>query len=103
MEYIPQESVDQQVKALIHTLEKIKQNLTRMTSALDTHEIATFQLVEDTQVTTVADKAEFERTQVEEKLLKELKVQVSSFLTSTIDLINSEEEDEILSPTPITE
>ena len=48
MEGIPQASVDQQVKALIHTLEKIKQNLTRMTSALDTQEIGTSQTVEDT-------------------------------------------------------
>ena len=74
-----------------------------MTSALDTQEIATSQPVEATQVTTVVDKAQSKQTQVEKKPLKELKVQVSSFPASTIDLTNSEEEDERLSPVPVTE
>ena len=74
-----------------------------MTSAVDNQKIATSQPVEDTQVTTVADKSQSEQTQVEEKPLKELKVQVSSFPASTIDLTNSEEEDEILSPVLVTE
>ena len=62
---IPHAYVDQRGKALIHTLEKIKQNLTRMTSALDTQEIGTSQTIEDTQVTVVADKSQSKQNQVE--------------------------------------
>ena len=59
MEGIPEASIDQWVKTLIHTVEQLKQKMTRMTSALDTQEIETSQPVVDTQVTTVADKAQF--------------------------------------------
>ena len=73
----------------MHTSEQFKQKLTRMTSMLDTQEIETSQLAEATQVTTVVNKAPSEQTHVEKKPLKELKVQVSSFPASTIDLTNS--------------
>ena len=89
MEDIPQEYVDQRDKALIHTSEKIKQKLTRMASAINSQEIATSQLDEATQVTTIIDKAQYKQTQVEKKPLKESKVQVSSFPASTIYLTNS--------------
>ena len=36
MEEVPQTSVEQQVKAYLHTSEQIKQRLSKMTSALDT-------------------------------------------------------------------
>ena len=48
MEEIPQTSIEQQVKAYLHTSEQIKQKLSRMTSALDTQEIATSQPAEAT-------------------------------------------------------
>ena len=48
MEEIPEASVDQQVKAYLHTSEQIKQKLSRMTSALDTQEITTSQPAEAT-------------------------------------------------------
>ena len=41
MEEISQTSVEQQVKAYLHTLEQIKQRLRKMTSALDTQEVST--------------------------------------------------------------
>ena len=44
---VPQASVAQQVKALIHTSQKFKQKLTKMTSVLDTQEVATTQVVAD--------------------------------------------------------
>ena len=50
MEDVPQASVSQQVKTLIHTAQQFKQKLTKMTSMLDTHEIATTQVVVDKQV-----------------------------------------------------
>ena len=56
MEEIPQASVDQQVKAYLHTREQIKQKLNNMTSALDTQEITTSQPVEATQMTTIVEK-----------------------------------------------
>ena len=74
-----------------------------MTSTLDTQEIATYQPTEDTQVTFVVDKYQSEQIQFEKKPLKELKFQVSSFPASTIELTNSEEEDEILSAIPVAE
>ena len=61
-----------------------------MTCPLDTQEITNSQPVKDTQVTTIADKSQYEQTLVNEKPLKELKVQVSK------------EEDKILSPIPLT-
>ena len=76
--------------------------MSRMTSALDTQEITTSQPAEATQVTTVVEKDQLEQTQIEEKPFKNLKVQVSSIPTSTIDLSNSDEEDERISPVPVT-
>ena len=73
-----------------------------MTSALDTQEIITSQLVEATQVNTVVEKAQFEQTQVKENPFKRLKVQVSPIPASTVDLTHSEEEDERISPVPVT-
>ena len=49
----------------------------------------------------VVEKAQSEQTQIEEKPLKKLKVQVSSIPASTIDLTNSEEEDERIFPVPV--
>ena len=74
-----------------------------MNSTLDTQESVTSQPVKDTQGTNAADKAQSKKTQVEKKPLKELKFQVSSFPASTIELTNSEEEDEILSAIPVAE
>ena len=76
--------------------------MSNMNSALDTQEITTSQPVEAIQVTTVVEKAQSEQTHIEEKPLKKLKVQVSSIPTYTIDLTNSEEEDERISHVPIT-
>ena len=41
MEEVPQTSMEQQVKAYLHTSEQIKQRLSKMTSALDTQEVTT--------------------------------------------------------------
>ena len=94
MEEIPQASVDQQVKAYLHTSEQIKQKLSRMTSALDPQEITTPQPTEADQVITVVEKDQSEQNQIEEKPFKRLKVLVSSIPTSTIYLTHSREEDE---------
>ena len=47
---IPQTSMEQQVKDYFHTLEKIKQKLNKMSSALDTQEVATSHSPEIAQV-----------------------------------------------------
>ena len=47
MEDVPQESVAQQVKRLIHASQPFKQKLTQMNFVLDTHEVATTQVVTD--------------------------------------------------------
>ena len=52
MEDVPRASVAQQVKTLIHTSQQFKKKLTQMTSVLDTHEVATTQVVDDKQVNT---------------------------------------------------
>ena len=70
MEDISQESITQHAKALIHTSEQINPKLTRMTSQLDTQEIETSQPNEAAYVTTVVDKTQHEKNQVEMKPLK---------------------------------
>ena len=72
-----------------------------MTSALNTQEITSSQAFEATHVTMVVEKSQYEQSQIEEKLFKKLRVQVSSIPASTIDLTNSEEEDERISPVPV--
>ena len=96
---IPQISVEQQVKDYLQTSEQIKQKLNRMTSALDTQEVATSQSVEISQVTTVVEKTQPEQTQVEDNPLMKMK---TSIPIPTIDLTNSEEEEEIISPVLVT-
>ena len=71
-----------------------------MTLALDTQEVATSQPAEAAQVTTMVEKTQSEKTHVEEKPSKKLKI--SSIPTSTIDLTHSEEEDERVSPVLVT-
>ena len=73
-----------------------------MTSALDTQEITTPQPTEAAQVITIVEKAQSEKTHIEEKPFKRLKVSVSSIPNSTIDLTHLEEEDERISPMSIT-
>ena len=76
--------------------------MSRKTSALDTQEITTSQLAEATQVTTVVEKTQYEQTQIEEKPFKRLNMLVSSIPISIIDLTHSKEEDERISPVPVT-
>ena len=47
----------------------------------------------------MGEKTQYEQTQVEEKPFKKLKL---SILISTIDLTHSKEEDERISPIPVT-
>ena len=100
MEYFPKTSVEQQVKAYLHSLEQIKQRLRKMTLALDTQEVATSQPTEAAQVTTVGEKTHSEQTQVEKEPSQKSKI--TSIPTSTVDLTHSEEEDERVSPVPVT-
>ena len=53
-------------------------------------------------MTVVVEKDQPEKTQIEEKPFKNLKVQVSSIPNSTIDLTHSKEEDETISPVLVT-
>ena len=53
--------MEQQVKADLHSLEQIKQRLSKMTLALDTQEVATSQPAEAAQVTTVDEKTQSEQ------------------------------------------
>ena len=99
MEEVPQMSMEQQVKAYLHTSDQIKQRLSKMTSALDTQEVTTSQPAEDAQVTTVVEKTQSEQTQVEEKPFKRLKISIP---VCTIELTHSKEEDERISTLPIT-
>ena len=63
----------------MNTSEHIKQRLSKMTSALDTQEIATSQPAEAAQVTTMVEKTKSEQTQVEEQPSKKLG-SISEFL-----------------------
>ena len=67
MEEIPRTSVEQQVKAYLHTLEQIKQTLSKMTSTLDTQEVTTSQPAEDAQVTSVVEKTQSVQEQIEKE------------------------------------
>ena len=71
-----------------------------MTSSLDNQEMETSHPAKAAQVTTVVEKTQSEQTQVEEKPSKKLKI--SSIPTSTIDLTHLEEDDERVSPVPVT-
>ena len=70
-----------------------------MTSALYTQEVATSHSTEIAQVTTMVEKTQPEQTQVEENPLKKINI---SIRVPTIDLTNSEHEEEIISPVPVT-
>ena len=94
--------MEQQVKAYLHTSEHIKQRLSKMTSALDTREVTTSQLIEDAQVTTVDDNTQSVLAQIKREPLKWLQYLISYVPASTIDLTHSEEEDERVSLVPVT-
>ena len=96
---IPQIYVEQQVKYYLQTSEQIKKKLNMMTSTLDTQEVATSQITAISQITTVVEKNQPEQNQVEEKPLKKINI---SIRVPTIDLTNSEDEEEIISPVPVT-
>ena len=94
MESIPLVTVAQQVKALIHTSQQFKQKMTKMTSMLDTQEIATNQPVDEVQVTTAITQIVGDQVMDNIKPLQILEVQVPSSSTHTIDLTNSNKEEE---------
>ena len=73
----------------MYTSEQIKQILRKMTSALDTQEVTTSQLVEDAQVTTVVEKTQSVQAQIEQKPLKCLESLISAIPTYPIDLTHS--------------
>ena len=64
MEDVPQESIAQQVKTLIHTSQQYKQQLTKMASVLDTEEVRTTQPTDNAQVTATALQAHSDQTMV---------------------------------------
>ena len=97
IEEVPWTSMEQQVKDYLHTSEQIKQRLSKMTSALDTQEVTTFQPIEDAQVTTVHENTQFVLAQIEQEPLKRLQSLILSIPASTIELTHSEEEDECFS------
>ena len=73
-----------------------------MTSALDTQEVATSQPAKVAQVNTGVEKTQSVQAQIENKSIKWLESLISSIPTSTIDLNHSEEEDDRVSPVPVT-
>ena len=92
--------MEQQVKDYLQNSKQINQNLNRMTSALDTQEVATSESPEISQViTNVIEKTLPKQTQVEDKSLKKTDIYSS---VPTIDLTNSEEEEGRSSPVPIS-
>ena len=103
MEGLPQETVSQQVKALIHTFQQFKQKLTKMTSMLDTQEIATNHPFDNVQITTAVTQEIGDPVMAEIRPLQILKVQVPSSSAHTIDLTNSDKEEKEVSHVPITE
>ena len=103
MEDVPQASVAQQVKTLIHTSQQYKQQLTKMASMLDTKEVETTYPADNAQVTATIVQAHSHQTMVEEKPFKRLKIQVSSIPASTIYLTNSDTEEGGNSPMHVTE
>ena len=102
MEDVPQASVAQQGKALIHTSQQFKQKLTNMNSMLDTQEVATTQVVTDKQVNATVTSVCDDQVMDELKPLTSLKVQASSSPAHTIQLTNSDTEEGGTSHVPIT-
>ena len=80
---IPQTSMEHQVKDYLQTSEQIKQKLNRMTSALETQEVATSQSPKIAQVTTVIENTLPKQTQVEYKPLKDSEISPFMFLLLT--------------------
>ena len=74
-----------------------------MAPALNTKEVGTTQPIDNGQVTAIALEAHSDQTMVEEKPFKRLKIRVSSFPTSTIDLTNFDVEEGGTSPMAVTE
>ena len=70
-----------------------------MTSALDTQEVATSRSPEVSQVSIVAEKTQPEQNQVEDKPLKKTKISIP---IPTIGLTHLEEEEDRISPVPVT-
>ena len=64
MEDVPQASVAQQVKTLIHTSQQYKQQLTKMAYVLDIEEVGTTQPVDNAEVTATALQAHSDHTMV---------------------------------------
>ena len=83
----------------MHTPEQIKQTLNRLNSALDTQEVATYQVAEIVQVATVVGKTQPKKNQVEDKPVKKINISIP---IPTIDLTHLEEEEGRTSPVPVT-
>ena len=77
--------------------------MTKMTSVLDTQEISTNQTVDEVKVTTVITQTTGDQVMADIKPLQILEVQVPSSSNHTIDLTNSDKEEEEFSPVLITE
>ena len=65
--------------------------MNKLTSTLNTQEVATSHPIEDAQMTTLNDNIQFVLVQVEKEPLKWIQSLISSDLASTIDLTHSEE------------
>ena len=87
MGYLPEATVAQQLKALMHTSKMSKQKLAMMTSVLDTHAAAASQIVVDIQVTSTVTQPNDDQEMDDQKPFKTLKVQVSSSPNPTINLL----------------
>ena len=86
----------------MQTLEQIKQRLNKLTSTLNTQEVATSHPIEDAQATTVNDNIQSVLAQIEQEPLKWIQSLISSTPTSTIELTHSEQEEDRISLVPIT-
>ena len=73
-----------------------------MTSALNNQEVVTSHPIEDAQVTTVNDNIQSILAQIEREPLKWIQYLISFAPASTIDLTHSKEEEDRISPVPIT-
>ena len=62
--------MEQEVRYYLQTLEQIEQSLNKLTSTLNTQEIATSHPIEDAQVTTVNDNIQSVLAQIEQEPLK---------------------------------
>ena len=103
MEDLPEVTISQQLKSLIHTSTQSKQKLAMMTYVLDTQASTTAHTITHIPVISTVTQPTDNQQMAEQKSFKRLKVKVSSPTTPTINLDDSDSEEDVIASAPVTE